>query len=133
MRLVVVELAVLALGRGPAFPAVGLVEDVGVFLSLERGFVGLVLLQAVEVFQEEQPGGLLGVVELGGAAGFFPENVVDVLEGLFEHCLVGERSNNLLLYHAIPGEAQYFVAGRPPFAVPSAVKLESCPGHKAKS
>ena len=31
--LVVVELAVLALGRGPAFPAVGLVEDVGCISS----------------------------------------------------------------------------------------------------
>ena len=36
-RLVVVELAVLALGRGPAFPAIRLVEDVGVFLPLQRG------------------------------------------------------------------------------------------------
>ena len=36
-RLVVVELAVLALGRGPAFPAVGLVEDEGVLLPLQRG------------------------------------------------------------------------------------------------
>ena len=83
--LVVVELAVLVLGRGPAFPAIGLVEDVGVFLALQRGLVGFVLLQAVEVFQEEQPGGLLGVVEFGGAAGLFPEDVVDVFEGLFEH------------------------------------------------
>ncbi len=56
-----------------------------VLLALQRRFVGLVLLQPVEVFQEQQPGGLLGVVELGGAAGFFPEDVVDVLEGLFEH------------------------------------------------
>ena len=48
------------------------------FLPSSCGFVGLVLLQPVEVFQEEQPGGLLGVVELGGAAGFFPEDVVDV-------------------------------------------------------
>ena len=35
MRRVVVELAVLALGRGPGFPAVGLVEDVGVFLAVQ--------------------------------------------------------------------------------------------------
>ena len=83
--LVVVELAVLALRRGPRLPAVGLVEDEGVLLALQRGFVGLVLLQAVEVFQEQEPGGLLGVVELGGAAGLFPEDVVDVLEGLFKH------------------------------------------------
>ena len=84
-RLVVVELAVLALRRGPALPAVGLVEDEGVLLALQRGLRRLVLLQPVEVLQEQQPGGLLGVVELGGAAGLFPEDVVDVLEGLFEH------------------------------------------------
>ena len=83
--LVVVDLAVLALGRGPAFPAIGLVEDVGVFLAFQRGFVGLVLLQPVEVFQEQQPGGLLGVIEFGGAAGLFAEDVVDVFESLFEH------------------------------------------------
>jgi hypothetical protein len=28
---------------------------------------------------------LLGVIEFGGAAGFFAENVVDVFEDLFEH------------------------------------------------
>ena len=71
--LVVVDLAVLALGRGPGFPAVGLVEDEGVFLAFQRGLVGLVLLQAVEVFQEQEPGGLLGVVEFGGATGLLPE------------------------------------------------------------
>ena len=59
-----------------------------VLLALQLGFVGPVLLQPVEVFQEEQPGGLLGVVQLGGAAGLFPEDVVDVLEGLFEHAEV---------------------------------------------
>ena len=49
------------------------------------GFGGLVVLQGVELFQEEQPGGLLGVVQLAGAAGVFPEDVVDVFEGLFKH------------------------------------------------
>jgi hypothetical protein len=28
---------------------------------------------------------LFGVIEFGGTAGFLPENVVDVLEGLFKH------------------------------------------------
>jgi hypothetical protein len=82
---VVVELAVFVLGRGPDVPAIGLVEDVGVFFALERGLVGLVLLEPVEIFQEQEPGCLLGVVELGGAAGLFPEDVVDVLECLFKH------------------------------------------------
>ena len=84
-RLVVVELAVLALGRGPDFPAILLFEDVGVFLPLQRRFVGSVLLQPVQVFQEQQPRGLLGVVQFGRAAGLFPEDVVDVLEGLLKH------------------------------------------------
>ena len=82
-----VELAVLAFGRGPVLPAIGLVEDVGVFLALQLGFVGLVLLQPVEIFQEQQPRGLLGVVQLGGAARLFAQNIVDVFEGLFEHSL----------------------------------------------
>jgi hypothetical protein len=81
----VVELAVLALGRGPAFPAVGCVEDVAVFLTAEPGFVGAVLLQAVKVFQEKEPRSLLGVVQLGGATGLFPEYVVDVFKGLLKH------------------------------------------------
>ena len=83
--LVVVDLAVLALGRGPVLPAVGLVEDEGVLLALQRGLIGLVLLQPVEVLEEQEPGGLLGVIQLGGAARLFPEDVVDVLEGLFKH------------------------------------------------
>ena len=82
---VVVNLAVLAFGRGPFFPAVALVEDVSVPLAFKRSFVGFVLLQPVQVFREEEPGGLLGIVQFGGAAGLFPEDVVDVLEGLFKH------------------------------------------------
>jgi len=92
---VVVEIAVLVLGRGPAFPAIRLIEDVSVFLAVERGLGALVLLKIVEVFQEQQPGGLLGVVELGGAARFFPEDVIDVFEGLFEH---GDRFVGTVLY-----------------------------------
>jgi hypothetical protein len=42
---IVIKLAVLALGRGPAFPAVGFVENEGVLFAVQRGFVGFVLLQ----------------------------------------------------------------------------------------
>ncbi len=84
-RLVVVEIAVLVLGRGPAFPAIGLVEDAGVGLACQRGLGGLYLLQIVEVFEEEKPGGLLGVVEFGGASGFAAEDVINIFEGLFKH------------------------------------------------
>lgn len=67
-----VELAVAVFGRGPAFPAVGGVEDVAVGAPFEGGLGGFAGFEVVEVFKEEQPGGLLGVVELGGAAGFLP-------------------------------------------------------------
>jgi hypothetical protein len=61
------------------------VEDVDILMACEAGFDGAVFFEVVKVFEEEEPGGLLGVVELGGAAGFFSEHVVDVSEGLFEH------------------------------------------------
>jgi len=81
----VVEPAVRVFRRRPAFPAVVGIEDEGILLPLQRRLGGLVLLEAVEVFQEQQPGGLLGVVEFCGAAGLFPEDVVDILESLLEH------------------------------------------------
>ncbi|QDU20659.1 hypothetical protein ETAA1_26160 [Urbifossiella limnaea] len=84
-RLVVVDLPALVLRRGPTLPAVRLVEDEGVLLALQRRLVRPVLFQPVEVLQEEEPRRLLGVVELGRAAGFFPKRVVDVLERLLEH------------------------------------------------
>ena len=49
-RGVVVNLAVLALRRSPRFPAIGLVEDVGVALALQRGLGGLIVLESIEVF-----------------------------------------------------------------------------------
>jgi hypothetical protein len=91
----VVEFAFLVLGCGPAFPSVRLVEDVSVFIAVQRGLGGLVLLQIVEIFQEQQPGCLLGVVELSSAASFFPKNIVDVFEGLFEHIFILKCFQNI--------------------------------------
>ena len=108
-RLVVVELAVLALGRGPAFPAIGLVEDGGVFPARQRGLGGFHLLQVVEVLEEEKPGGLLGVVELGGASGFAAEDVINVFEGLLEHRgRVKAIYEYLLLYIFYPHRSSRF-------------------------
>src|ERR1700693_2484666 len=45
-------------------------------LSPARGF---------QIFQEEQPGSLLGVIQFRGASGFFAENIVDISGGLFKH------------------------------------------------
>lgn len=82
--LVEVQPAAGVLGRGPALPAVGWVKDVAVRPALELGLDRAVLLQGVEVFQEQQPGGLLGVVQLAGAARVLVQDVVDVLEHLLE-------------------------------------------------
>jgi hypothetical protein len=82
---VVVDLTVFGLRGSPRFPAVGRIENVGVFFSFQSGFGRLVGLQGVEVFQKEEPRGLFRVVELTGATGVFPEDIVDVFEGLFEH------------------------------------------------
>jgi hypothetical protein len=73
---VVVDLAVFVLRGCPAFPAVGLVDDVDVFLPVQLGFHLLFVFQGVEVFQEQQPGRLFGVVQFTGAAGVLPQDVV---------------------------------------------------------
>jgi hypothetical protein len=80
-----VELAAGILRRGPEFPAELGIEDRRVGEALERGLGGAILLEAVEVFQEEELGGLLGVVEFGRAARFLAERVVDIAEGLLKH------------------------------------------------
>jgi hypothetical protein len=49
---VVVDLAILALGRGPSFPAVGFVEQPSVFFAFQLGFHRLAVFQRVEVFEE---------------------------------------------------------------------------------
>jgi hypothetical protein len=55
------------------------------FLALQFRLHRLVLLQPVQILQEQQPGGLFGVIEFGGATGLFAQVVVDVFEGLFKH------------------------------------------------
>src|SRR5690606_16318052 len=82
---VVVELAIRILRRSPGTPAVGGVQNVVVVPAFKYGLVGLVLLKPIWVLEKKQPGGLLGVIELGGTAALFPEGVVDILEGLFKH------------------------------------------------
>lgn len=83
-RTVVVDFAIL-FRRSPRFPLIRSIEDGAIFPPIERGFGGLIVLQGVEIFQKEQPGRLLGVVEFTRAASVLPEDVVDVFEGLFEH------------------------------------------------
>jgi len=84
-RFVVVALAVLTPRRGPRTPAIGTVGNASVLPALQRGLAALVLLKVVEVFQEQQPGSLLGVVKLGRAAGFLPKDVINISKSLFGH------------------------------------------------
>src|SRR3954447_349441 len=51
----------------------------------QRRLVGPVLFKSVEVLEEQEPGCLLGVIELRRAAGLFAQRVVDVAEGLLKH------------------------------------------------
>jgi hypothetical protein len=62
----------------------GLVQQ-RLFQRFQRGLGDPVLFQIIEVFQEQQPEGLFGVIEFCGATGFLAENVINVFEGLFEH------------------------------------------------
>ena len=82
---VVVQLAVLTLGRCPRTPTIGTIEDASVLPAFKRGLGALVLLKIVEILQEQQPGGLLGVVKLGCATGFLAKDVINISEGLLEH------------------------------------------------
>ncbi|MGB8474154.1 MAG: hypothetical protein WCE61_08730 [Candidatus Acidiferrum sp.] len=59
------------------------------------GVGGALLLERFEIFEEEEPGSLLDVVELGGAAGFLAEDIVDVFEDLFEHGATNIRNLNV--------------------------------------
>ena len=80
-----VDLAVFVLGSGPGFPAEGFFDDGGVFFIVEPCICGALIFEGVEMLEEEEPGGLLGVVELGGATGFLAQDVVDVFENLLKH------------------------------------------------
>jgi len=83
----------MTLRRGPTLPSVRLIEDVGVGPAFQGGLGLLVLLKVVQILQEQQPGGLFGVVEFCGATGLFPEDVIDIPECLLEHI----SSNSLRL------------------------------------
>ena len=47
--------------------------------------MGKVLLETIQVLEKQQPRRLLGVIQLRRASRLFPEDVIDVLEGLFKH------------------------------------------------
>ena len=42
-------------------------------------------LKVIDVFEKEDPGGLLDVIELAATPGILVEDVIDILEGVLEH------------------------------------------------
>ncbi|MCU0752706.1 MAG: hypothetical protein MUF86_07520 [Akkermansiaceae bacterium] len=60
--LVVVDLAALGFRGRPFRPAAGGIEGVGIFFPFQFGFGGFVGFEGIEVFQEQEPGTLLGVI-----------------------------------------------------------------------
>ena len=56
-----------------------------VALALEGRLGRPILLQRIEVLEEQEPRRLLGVIQLAGASGILPQDVVDVLEDLLKH------------------------------------------------
>jgi len=83
-RGVVIHGAIRCLRNRPARPAVRVVEQVVVGLPHEFRGHRPFLLQIIEMLQEQRPGGLLGVVQLGTTPGFLPQRIVDVLECLLK-------------------------------------------------
>ncbi|BDV38084.1 hypothetical protein DSM21852_13370 [Methylocystis bryophila] len=72
-----------------------LVENVVIGLAVQIGLDLTLLFEVVEIFEKEQPRRLLGVVELGRAAGLFPQHVVEIFEGLLEHVSLARKGRQM--------------------------------------
>ena len=84
-RPVVVERAVFLFRSRPGRPLMRLIKQEIVALAYKLGLHGPLLFQVIEILEEQYPRCLLGVVQLGGAPGFPPKDVVEVVKGLLEH------------------------------------------------
>jgi hypothetical protein len=84
-RLVMVKLTAGSFGRGPGRPAVGFVDNEAIGPAHQLRLLRALVFEIVQVLEKQHPRSLLGVIQLGGATGFFPEHVVDVANGLLKH------------------------------------------------
>jgi probable HAF family extracellular repeat protein len=73
-------------------------EDAADSGALQPRLAGSLPLEVFQMFQEEQLGSPLGVIQFSGASGFFAENIVDISGGLFKHGLIQRRSIHRLCY-----------------------------------
>jgi hypothetical protein len=64
-------------------------QEVFVGFSREFCFGSTVPFQVFEVFEEEDPGGLLYIIQFTGTPSILVQDVIDVLEGLLKHGVNG--------------------------------------------
>lgn len=83
-RGIVVNLAIL-LRRGPCPPLIVRRDDRHIVPTVQFILVGALGFQIVEIFQEQHPLGLFGVVQFRRAALLVPEFPVDIVECVFEY------------------------------------------------
>ena len=80
-----VDLAVPCFRNRPLRPSVFALDDRGVLRIGKFSAELASTLEVIEVFEEEDPGGLLDVIELARATSILVEDVIDILEGVLEH------------------------------------------------
>ena len=61
-----------------------IIDELG-YVPLSQIGAQLLLVQIIQIFQEQYPGGLLDVIEFGRATVLLTEGIVDVPEDLFKH------------------------------------------------
>ena len=66
-----------------------LIQDGLIASARQFGLDRAVFFQIVQIFQKEQPGGLLGIIHLGAATRLAAQDVSDGIEGLLEHDAMG--------------------------------------------
>ena len=81
----VVERAISLFRRGPYAPAMRCIDDRGMSAAFQRSTALALLLQIIQIFQEQNPGCLFDIVQLGRTSVLLAKGVVDILEDLFKH------------------------------------------------
>lgn len=82
---VMVDTAICGFGSRPDIPPEISGNDVVVGAAFELGFDGFIRLEAVEIFEKQNPGGLFGVVELTRTSSILPKDIINIFKDLFEH------------------------------------------------
>lgn len=79
-----IELAVGIFRSSSTFPAILRIKNVVVSFAFQQGLGDFAPLQPIQILEEQQPRGLLGIVKLAGATGILVQDVVDILKSLFK-------------------------------------------------